>query len=60
MTASGLFHLVLYEKSDGDFVVADWERTSLKPYVEMLERHSLGLMEEVRKSKIGKTGLYSY
>lgn len=34
----------------------DWERTSLKPYVDMLERHSMGLMEEVRRSKIGKTG----
>jgi len=33
----------------------DWERTSLKPYVDMLDRHSMGLMEEVRKSKIGKS-----
>lgn len=34
----------------------DWERTSLKPYVDMLERHSMGLMEEVRRSKLGKPG----
>ncbi|TFK92525.1 prim-pol domain-containing protein [Polyporus arcularius HHB13444] len=30
---------------------ADWERTSLKPYVEMLDKHVMGLMEETRKSK---------
>ena len=34
----------------------DWERTSLKPYVDMLERHSMELMEEVRRSKLGKPG----
>jgi len=34
--------------------VVDWERTSLKPYVDMLDRHAMGLMEEVRKSKIEK------
>jgi hypothetical protein len=34
----------------------DWERTSLKPYVDMLERHSVRLMEEVRRSKIEKIG----
>ena len=36
--------------------VVDWERTSLKPYVDMLDRHAMGLMEEVRKSKIEKIG----
>jgi len=30
----------------------DWERTSLKPYVEMLEKHALGLMNVVRKDRI--------
>ncbi|KAF9225870.1 prim-pol domain-containing protein [Gyrodon lividus] len=30
---------------------ADWEKTSLKPYVEMLDRHTMGLMEDVRRSK---------
>ena len=29
----------------------DWERTSLKPYVEMLDRHGVELMEEVRRVK---------
>ena len=33
--------------------VIDWERTSLKPYVEMMDRHALALMEEVRRSKRG-------
>jgi hypothetical protein len=36
--------------------VVDWERTSLKPYVDMLDRHAMGLMEEVRRSKIEKIG----
>ncbi|KAI0266461.1 prim-pol domain-containing protein [Gloeopeniophorella convolvens] len=31
---------------------SDWEGTSLKPYVDMLEKHALGLMSEVRKSKL--------
>ncbi|RPD54946.1 prim-pol domain-containing protein [Lentinus tigrinus ALCF2SS1-7] len=30
---------------------ADWERTSLKPYVDMLDKHVMGLMEETRKVK---------
>ncbi|KAJ7600693.1 hypothetical protein C8J56DRAFT_14989 [Mycena floridula] len=30
---------------------SDWEKTSLKPYVEILDRHIAGLMEEVRKVK---------
>ena len=37
----------------------DWERTSLKPYVDMIDRHALGLMEEVRKSKRGAGAAYS-
>ena len=37
----------------------DWERTSLKPYVDMLEKHSMGLMEEVRRSKIEKIGEFA-
>jgi len=30
---------------------SDWEKTSLKPYVELLERHAMGLMDEVRRIK---------
>lgn len=30
---------------------ADWEKTSLKPYVEMLDRHTMGLMEDVRRTR---------
>ena len=30
---------------------SDWERTSLKPYVEMLDKHALAIMEETRKVK---------
>ncbi|KAI0302395.1 prim-pol domain-containing protein [Multifurca ochricompacta] len=30
---------------------SDWEKTSLKPYVDMLEKHALGLMNEVRKDR---------
>ncbi|TFY69581.1 hypothetical protein EVG20_g3098 [Dentipellis fragilis] len=29
----------------------DWEKTSLKPYVDMLDRHTAGLMNEVRIGK---------
>ena len=29
----------------------DWERTSLKPYVDMLDKHAMALMEEVRRGK---------
>ena len=34
---------------------SDWERTSLKPYVDMLDKHVMALMEETRKVK-QKTG----
>lgn len=34
---------------------ADWERTSLKPYVDMLDKHVMGLLEETRRVK-QKTG----
>ncbi|EIW54923.1 prim-pol domain-containing protein [Trametes versicolor FP-101664 SS1] len=30
---------------------ADWERTSLKPYVDMLDKHVMGLLEETRRVK---------
>ncbi|KAH9852332.1 prim-pol domain-containing protein [Lenzites betulinus] len=30
---------------------SDWERTSLKPYVEFLDKHVKALLEETRKSK---------
>ena len=29
----------------------DWERTSLKPYVEMLEKHAVGIIGVARKVK---------
>ncbi|KAJ7039207.1 hypothetical protein C8F04DRAFT_1087506 [Mycena alexandri] len=32
---------------------SDWERTSLKPYVDMLDKHNQRIMEEVRKEKRG-------
>ncbi|KAJ3511223.1 hypothetical protein NLJ89_g4221 [Agrocybe chaxingu] len=30
---------------------SDWEKTSLKPYVDLLDKHSQSLMDEVRKEK---------
>ncbi|KAM5543486.1 hypothetical protein V8D89_002737 [Ganoderma adspersum] len=30
---------------------SDWERTSLKSYVDILDKHVMGLMEETRKAK---------
>lgn len=32
---------------------SDWEHTSLKPYVEMLERHTSAIMNDVRERKRG-------
>ncbi|KAJ7690633.1 prim-pol domain-containing protein [Mycena rosella] len=32
---------------------SDWERTSLKPYVDMLDKHNLAIMDQVRKEKGG-------
>ena len=34
------------------YCVSDWERTSLKPYVDMLENHALSLMSVVRRDRI--------
>ena len=31
----------------------------MKPYVDMLEKHSMGLMEEVRRSEIEKIGEFA-
>ncbi|KAI0066789.1 prim-pol domain-containing protein [Artomyces pyxidatus] len=31
---------------------SDWEKTSLKPYVDMLDKHAAGLMDEVRRGKL--------
>lgn len=31
--------------------MADWEKTSLKPYVDILDKHSLKIMEDVRAEK---------
>ncbi|GLB37291.1 putative eukaryotic-type primase small subunit family protein [Lyophyllum shimeji] len=33
---------------------SDWERTSLKPYIDMLDKHALRLMEQVRRDKRGR------
>jgi DNA primase small subunit len=41
------------------FCISDWEKTSLKPYVDMLEKHALGLMAEVRKDRLENSGLSS-
>ena len=32
-------------------VLADWRDTSLRPYVEMLDRYNLGLMKQTRDKK---------
>ncbi|THH30888.1 hypothetical protein EUX98_g3270 [Antrodiella citrinella] len=36
---------------------SDWENTSLKPYVEMLDKHALTIMNEVRRTKRGASDL---
>ncbi|KAI0728456.1 prim-pol domain-containing protein [Fomitopsis betulina] len=37
--------------SEGAERHSDWQRTSLKPYVDMLDRHVAALMDEVRRGK---------
>lgn len=37
----------------------DWEKTSLKPYIDMLDQHTRGLMEEVRRLKREQGGSFS-
>jgi DNA primase small subunit len=39
------------------YYVLDWERTSLKPYVDMLEKHALSLMNVVRKDRIANADI---
>ncbi|KIK21278.1 hypothetical protein PISMIDRAFT_681508 [Pisolithus microcarpus 441] len=34
---------------------ADWEKTSLKPYVDLLDRHTMEILEEVRMMKRNNT-----
>ncbi|KAI0698065.1 prim-pol domain-containing protein [Cerioporus squamosus] len=43
--------LALPQAGEGPEHHSDWERTSLQPYVEMLDKHVMGLMEETRKVK---------
>lgn len=33
----------------------DWENTSLKPYVEMFERHVAAVLKDARRNKRGKS-----
>ena len=48
---SGLsFSFVVHGESD---CVLDWEKTSLKPYVEILDKHALKLMEQIRRDRRG-------
>jgi len=35
----------------------DWENTSLKPYIDIMEKHSITIMDEVRREK-RKTGSF--
>lgn len=38
------------------FAETDWEKTSLKPYVALLDAHNKSLMEETRRRKRGDKG----
>ncbi|KAF8893864.1 DNA primase catalytic subunit [Infundibulicybe gibba] len=37
----------------GDHRSEDWEKTSLKPYIEFLDKHNLRIMEQARRDKRG-------
>ncbi|EPQ52341.1 prim-pol domain-containing protein [Gloeophyllum trabeum ATCC 11539] len=41
------------DSAEGEERHADSERTSLKPYIQMLDKHAMALMDEVRRSKRG-------
>lgn len=41
----------LLRELDGAGDGADWEKTSLKPYVDFLDNHTMGILEEVRMNK---------
>jgi hypothetical protein len=36
---------------------SDWEHTSLKPYVDMLDRHVMGILDDVRRRERAKAVL---
>jgi hypothetical protein len=38
----------------------DWEKTSLKPYIDLLDKHALSLMEEVRIDRRKTGDLYLF
>ncbi|KII87772.1 hypothetical protein PLICRDRAFT_176544 [Plicaturopsis crispa FD-325 SS-3] len=39
------------ESADTKDIKPDWHKTSLGPYVDMLDRHAAGLMEDVRRNR---------
>lgn len=41
------------------FCCVDWEKTSLKPYVDFLDKHVQSILDEARQTKL-KSGQYSY
>lgn len=41
----------LLRELDGAGDGADWEKTSLKPYVDLLDNHTMRILEEVRRNK---------
>jgi DNA primase small subunit len=52
---SSRFFFSLYPSMPHETIDTGWERTSLKPYVEMLERHARAIMEDVRQEML-RTG----
>ncbi len=42
-----------------DFCCVDWEKTSLKPYVDFLDKHVQSILDEARQAKL-KSGQHSY
>lgn len=55
---SGSYYLFTFSFASHADRNLDWEKTSLKPYVDMLDKHALRLMDEVRKTK-RETGVFS-
>lgn len=38
-------------------IFVDWEQTSLKPYVDMLDKHVVAIMNDVRRNKRGESSM---
>ena len=51
MILAAFWFLVAHRETVSLFDLIEWEKTSLKPYVDMLDAHAIGLMNKMRRVK---------